>query len=181
MIKKYSFSVIVASILIFTSCSDDSTGPSGTDFGEASFDISGAIEGQKEGFADFRAFEMSGVYTWDILIIDEPPRTFEISFSQISLNEPISRPSTGTYKLGLGSDSDFSASYSEGSLARPDSYSAFGDYTGTLVITSSSDDIIEGTFEFEAINLDDIEEENVAEISISNGQFRAVPRQGGIN
>jgi len=179
MINLYRYVTFISFILIFTSCSDDSTGPSGDDLGEASFEISGAIEGQKEGFANFRAFEMSGVNTWDILLIDEPPRSFEISFSQVSLNESISRPSTGTYKLGLDSDSDFSASYSEGSLARPDSYlTTFGEYSGTLVITSSSDDKIEGTFEFNAVNLD---EENGEEIIIRNGQFRAVPRQGGIN
>ena len=179
MIKKYYYLAISVTILSFISCSDDSTGPSGNDLGEASFEISGAIEGQKEGFANFRAFEMSGVNTWDILIIDEPPRSFEISFSQVSLNESISRPSTGTYKLGLGSDSDFTASYTDGSLASPDSYLAtFGEYGGTLVITSSSDDKIEGTFEFNAVNLD---EENGEEIIITNGQFRAVPRQGGIS
>ncbi|MCC5907926.1 MAG: hypothetical protein JJU13_17060 [Balneolaceae bacterium] len=176
MIKINSISIIVL-LVVLISCSDDSTGPEANDLGEASFVISGAVEGQKEGFANFRAFEMSGVHTWDILIIDAQPRSFEISISAFS-NEPLSRPSTGTYQLGLTQDSDYAASYSEGSLAQPDSYTTtFNENTGTLVITSSSDDEIEGTFEFTAVNID---EEDTEQISISNGQFRAVPRVGGI-
>jgi hypothetical protein len=116
---------------------------------------------------------MSGVYTWDILIIDEQPRSFEISIRNSS-GELLTRPSTGTYRLGVTSDSDYAATYSEGSLAKPTTYSTLsGENTGTMVITSSTDDEITGTFEFTAIN-------SGQQITISNGQFRAVPRVGGI-
>lgn len=176
--------IFFASFFILSACSDDEGSPDipGEHHGSASFEVSGEIEGEYSGIADFRAFEMSGIHTWDITMIDQDPITFSVSFTQVG-SEPIARPEPGTYELGITpgnqSDDTYMASfeyYVDGPF-QSDSYTVgIGDTSGELAITSSSDELIEGTFSFTAVRLDN--EGNLGEIiTVSDGEFSAVPRQ----
>lgn len=162
--------------MISLSCSDNSSGPKDDGLGEASFTTSGDIEGKNTGIANFRAFEMSGIHTWDILIQDMDPITYEISFAQLS-DEPIDRPETGTYDIGIssfGSTDDFLGSYSDyrENQFSPKSYTVgISGSSGTLTITKSSKDLVEGTFQFTAVNAD-----SGSTVSVTKGEFSAVPR-----
>ena len=177
---------VIGSVLIFTSCSDDddnsSTGPTGGGTGghggSASFDVSGDVEASHSGIADFRAFEMNGIYTWDINMLDNSPITFNLSFVQTGF-EPIEQPGPGTYELGFGSTGDYSASYAvyedDNPFGGEDYLVGFGETSGELVITTSTDELIEGTFSFSAARLDD---DGMVDgtVTVTNGEFSAVPR-----
>ncbi|WP_114750094.1 DUF6252 family protein [Pleomorphovibrio marinus] len=177
--------ILFGSFFILSACSSDDDGSPdipGEHNGSVSFQVSGEVEGEYSGIADFRAFEMSGIHTWDITMLDQDPITFSVSFTQVG-NEPIDRPETGTYELGINPgnqlDDIYMASfeyYVDGPF-QSDSYTVgIGDTTGELEITSSSDERIEGNFSFTAVRLDD--EGNLGEtISVTDGEFSAVPRQ----
>lgn len=172
--------------MIFTSCSDDdnnsSTGPSGGGMeghgGSASFDVSGDVEASHSGIADFRAFEMNGIHTWDITMLDNSPITFNLSFLQTGF-EPIEQPGPGTYELGIGSGEGYSTSYTTYEADNPfegeDYLVGFGDTSGELIITTSTDELIEGTFSFTAARLGD---DGMIDgtVEVTNGEFSAVPR-----
>src|SRR5690554_2660736 len=165
---KYIFNtlLLIALLFTFTACSDDDNGgPStggggGSDQqGTASFTVSGDVEGEYTGIADFRAFEMSGIHTWDIGLKDYSPRTFNISFRQFG-DEPIDAPSVGNYSLDLSQEEGvYLTSFEHFDSDNP---SPGGEYTvgmgetsGVLKITSSTDTRIEGTFSFTASRLED--------------------------
>lgn len=171
------------SFFIISACSGDDDLPDipGEHNGSVTFQVSGEIEGEYSGIADFRAFEMSGIHTWDITMIDQDPITFSVSFTQVG-SEPIDRPDPGTYELGItpGNQSEDTymgsfENYVDGPF-QSDSYTVgIGDTTGELIITSSSDELIEGTFSFTAVRIDD--EGNLGEtIAVTDGEFSAVPR-----
>ncbi len=176
--------ILLVSFFFLAACSDDDGSPDipGEHNGSANFQVSGEIEGEYSGIADFRAFEMSGIHTWDITMIDQDPITFSVSFTQVG-SDLIDRPEPGTYELGITpgnqSDDTYMASfenYVDGPF-QSDSYTVgIGDTTGELIITSSSDELIEGTFSFTAVRLDD--EGNLGEtIAVTDGEFSAVPRR----
>ncbi|MCA1763854.1 MAG: hypothetical protein ABR574_04245 [Cryomorphaceae bacterium] len=178
-------SLLVLSLLfLFTSCSDDddsnnsSPTETGGHGGSASFTVSGELEKEHTGIADFRAFEMSGIHTWDINILDQNPITFNLSFAQTG-GEPIDAPGVGTYQLGISQDDDIyltSYSHYEDSPFQGEDYIVGIDGTsGALEINTSTDDLIEGTFSFTAVRLDD-EGQVAGNITVSDGEFSAVPR-----
>lgn len=172
--------ILVATTMVFfllltLSCSDNSSGPDDNGLGEASFTIAGDLEGEKTGIANFRAFEMSGIYTWDILIQDTGQITYDISFSMLS-DEAIERPEPGTYDIALSGfgGEDFNGSYSDynDSQFNPTNYTVgISSTSGTLNITNSSEDLVEGTFQFTAVDAD-----SGGTITVSEGEFSAVPR-----
>lgn len=180
---EYSFSI--KSVLILTPCSedDDSNNPISDPSGHgrsASFDISGEIEGEYSGIADFRAFEMAGLYNWDITIIDQDPITFNLSFLQQGA-EPIDRPGEGTYQLDINpgnqSDDIYTKTYENygDNPSEQDNYTVgIGKTSGTMEITSSTDELIEGTFPFTTARIDD--GMIAGTIEVTNGEFSAVPR-----
>lgn len=177
MFKKTKSLFISITLLAAFACSDSSTDSKTADKGAGSFTISGDIEGEKSGIANFRAFEMSGVHTWDINILNQDPITYTIDFRLMS-DEPINRPQPGTYELSTSSfdGSTFTGTYSffGDNQMDPDGYliAIPGSNTkGTLIITASSEDLVEGTFQFTAKNI-----ETGGTITVSNGEFSAVPR-----
>lgn len=183
--KFYLSSLLVLPLIfLFTSCSDDddsnNTPPdeTGGHGGSASFTVSGELEGEHTGIADFRAFEMNGVHTWDINILDQSPITYTISFVQTG-GEPIDAPAIGTYPLELSKADDvYIANYShyEESPFQGEDYVVGIDGTsGELEITSSTDELIEGTFSFTAVRLDD-DGQVAGTITVTDGEFSAVPR-----
>lgn len=178
MFKKLNILMLSIILLAAFACSDNSTKSGGEPGkGEGSFTISGDLEGEKTGISNFRAFEMSGVHTWDINILDQNPITYTIDFRLMS-DEPIERPQPGTYELSTSSfdGTTFSGTYTffEDNQMDPDGYIVGlpgSDTEGTLIITSSSEDLVEGTYQFTAKNI-----ESGGTITVSNGEFSAVPR-----
>jgi hypothetical protein len=146
--------------------------------GSSSFVISGELEGEYSGVAYFRPFERNGLHSWGITLIDQKPMTYTVSFAQTS-NEPISIPEVGEYTLGLslGNRQDdvylTSLESFESDPMKRKSYSVgIGETSGTLKITKSTKELIEGTFKFTAVRL---EKGKVAgEIEVTDGEFSAV-------
>ncbi len=175
--------LVLPLFLLFTSCSDDddsNTPPDETaqHGGSASFTVSGELQGDHTGIADFRAFEMNGIHTWDITLIDQNPITFNISFVQTS-DAPIDAPGVGTYQLEISQDENvYLTSYEhfDDNPLQGENYSVGIDGTsGVLEITSSAPDLIEGTFSFTAVRLDD-NGQVAGTIEVTDGEFSAVPR-----
>lgn len=184
--KFYLSSLLVLPLIfLFTSRSDDddsnNTPPdeTGGHGGSASFTVSGELEGEHTGIADFRAFEMAGVHTWDITLIDQDPITFNVSFAQTG-GEPIDRPGPGTYPLGIDiqSDNTYMTTYEhfDDNPLQGESYTVgINETSGVMEITSSTDELIEGTFSFTAVRLDD-DGQVAGTITVTDGEFSAVPR-----
>ncbi len=186
--KCFSQIIFVSTLLLIsTSCSDDddngNTNPTPSGHGgSATFVIDGALSGEMTGVADFKPFEMSGIHTWNINILDQGPVSYTISIGQTG-SEPIARPEPGTYTLGIDnpinpSGDIYTTSYAHygESQATQDSYAVGLDNTsGVMVITTSTDNLIEGTFEFSAARFDD--DGNIQTINVAEGEFSAVPRQ----
>ncbi|MEX1191245.1 MAG: hypothetical protein WEA99_04675 [Brumimicrobium sp.] len=146
--------------------------------GNSSFVVSGELEGEYSGVAYFRPFERNGLHSWGITLIDQKPMTFTVSFAQTS-SEPISAPEEGLYTLGINpgnrKDDIYSTSfeYFESDPLKRESYSVgFGETSGVLEITKSTEELIEGTFAFSAVRL---EKGMVAgTIEVTEGKFSAV-------
>ncbi|NEN24910.1 hypothetical protein G3O08_15525 [Cryomorpha ignava] len=183
---KYVFNTLflTALLLTFTACSDDdespSTGSNGDDTGHggsASFTVSGDLEGEHTGIADFRAFEINGIHTWDITLIDQNPITFNISFAQTG-GESIDAPTVGVYPLEVSQDENvYLTTYEhfDGNPFQGETYTAGIDGTsGVMEITTSTESLIEGTFSFTAARFED--GQIVGSIEVTNGEFSAVPR-----
>ncbi|MFN2424567.1 MAG: DUF6252 family protein [Cryomorphaceae bacterium] len=138
--------------------------------------MSGDVEASHSGIADFSSFEISGIYNWDINMVDNNPITFSMSFTQIGF-EPIEQPGPGTYELGLGGDNTYIASYiayeDDNPFDGEEYLVGYGGTSGELVITTSTDELVEGTFSFTAARLDD---DGVVQgtVTVSNGEFSAV-------
>lgn len=179
MKKRFTFFALFFTAVCITACSDNSTGPDEPDLGNASLTVSGDVEGQRQGMADFNSLHVMNLYTWEILIHDYNPQTFSLDFMLLS-NEPIDRPGPGTYEIGSGTAEPtiFTASYSdvEDGFTNSTEYSTlFGEYGGTLTITESSDEQVKGTFEFTAADIDLENDRVLGEISVS-GEFTARQR-----
>lgn len=151
------------------------------DKGSASFVVSGEHEGEYSGVAYFRSFEMRGMHSWGITLVDQKPMTFTVSFSQTG-GEPIARPEVGTYTLGInpGNKQDdiflTSFEYFESNPSKSDSYSVgIGKSSGVMEITKSTDELIEGTFSFTAERFEGAEV--VGNIEVTDGKFSAVLTQ----
>lgn len=164
--------------LLTLSCSESSVGNDDLGLGNATFSVSGDVEGSKSGMADFSDFNMNNLYSWDISIHDFDPQTFSLQFMIVSDSE-IERPSTGTYSIGNEPDSDFTASFTdtEDGFDNSVEYSTlFGEYSGTLTITESNNDVVKGTFSFTAGEENFDPEVPNREVSVTNGEFEARPR-----
>lgn len=172
------FTLVIA-VAGITACSDNSTGPSETELGQATMTTSGDVEGQKEGMADFNSLDLGALYSWEISIHDFGPQTFSLSFRLLS-SDPIERPGPGTYEIGSGPTDPavFTANYSdvEDGISNATDYSTlFGDYGGSLTITESNDNQVKGTFEFNAADFDLENDQVLGEITVS-GEFIANQR-----
>ncbi|WP_141691557.1 DUF6252 family protein [Rhodohalobacter halophilus] len=166
---------LLLSILIFSfcgGCSDSTSNDDLDELGTVTFEVSGALEGDKEGMADFYSMSAYSLYTWEISTHDFNPQSFSLQFQRTSQSE-IENPEPGTYSIGGGPD-DYLAIFTdtEAGFADAVEYSTFSEGTGgTLEITHSSDDLIRGTFSFTASS------EGGETVTITNGQFEAKPRQ----
>lgn len=181
--KFYLNSLFVLPLFVlFIACSDDDDSnnppPQQTDQqGSSSFTVAGDQEGEHSGIADFRAFEMNGIHTWDITLQDHSPMNFNISFMQTG-SEPISAPGVGTYDLAASLAEDAYITtydhYDDNPLQGMNYTVGLAGTSGVMEITSSSDNLIEGNFSFTAALLDD--DGNARTIEVTDGVFSAVPR-----
>lgn len=170
------FICLIFAFALLSSCSD-STSSTDDDLGEVNFEISGDLSGQKSGVADFYGMSSSGVHTWEISMTDIGPQTFSFQIMKFS-DEEITRPGTGTYSIGpdfIGDD-DFTAYFTV--IEGDTEYSASEEgYGGTVTITTSDSDLVEGTFEVTLADYDIEAGEAVGELTITEGQFSARARQ----
>jgi len=183
-------------LLIFTACSDNSTGPDGNDLGEISLTVTGAVDAQRTGQADFDDLGTGSVHSWEISAHDINPQTFSLTFNHIA-HEEIGRPDTGTYEIGIGQGPapwedprpmSFYAEYVhivDEDFTNPSIFSTGfceEEYPsgGTLTINTSSSDQIVGSFQFTAHDLDFDDSGNCVNNGTINvtGDFTATPRIG---
>ena len=181
LFKLCTATIFSALLIILVACSSDDKGSSdGTDFGNFQLTVSGDFEATKSGFADFDGLDAFGVQTWEISMNDNNPSTISLQFMLASSTTQVARPSTGTYEIGFDANSTsvFSAIYThipDGNFMASEEYSTLPEgYGGTLTITSSSDNKVEGSFEFSVAKTDN-NFNVVGDITVS-GEFNARKR-----
>lgn len=86
------------------------------------------------------------------------------------------RPAPGVYPVSEGEAADVRALVVTGPATGPTG--AFRARTGTLTITRSSDDAIEGRFELETVGFEAADPENEHRMLVVRGAFNARPRLG---
>lgn len=163
-----------AFLLCMAGCGDDDANGnagSGSASGEGSFDISGDFEEHMSGWAHFDDdYPLDGYWRISIGLDWE----WELNFTQDS-----GRPDPGTYELGNFSSAaagDFGVAFHHAD-SQPDVYSpGAGETVGTIEITESSEDLVEGTFE---ATLHRSNEDGAVDghVEITDGTFSAVQRQ----
>lgn len=195
-IQKYVSILTIGLLFILPACSDNSTGPDGNGLGEVNLTVSGDVEAQRTGQADFRELEAASMYTWDLEFHDRNPQTFSLSIGLLS-HEPIEQPGTGTFEIGFEPANPFEeqgapvflASYThienedfanpkefESGILCPDEFPRGGEIT----ITSSTSNEVSGTFQFSAVSVDFDDSGNCVNNGTINvtGEFTATPRIG---
>ncbi len=148
-------------------------GPGGG--GSSSLTVSGEVEGDFSGFATYTDASLEN-NSFSVALTDNSKFHIQLRIG-IEGNSP---PPVGTYDVGgsIISSEDFHAIYSdfeEGGMMDPDEYSTQDTPSGTVELTSSSDDAVSGTFEFYAGSLEDPDQ-----ITVTNGEFQAVQVESGM-
>ena len=199
MFNKKILLLIIASFGLWSipGCSDSSSGPDLGDVGQVSLTVSGDVEGQKTGMADFYGDEPGGVgiHYWELSFNDFSPQTYSLQLSLQDFEE-IERPAPGTYEIGFDVPNPFGESgppvflgiythIPNGSFSNAVEYDTgivCDDDTpqrGTLVISSSTSSQVSGTFNFTATSYDFDNSGNcviLSEIEVV-GEFSARARQ----
>ncbi len=170
-------------LTVVFACSDNVNNASGPDeiFGYISVTVTGAIDAVHECDNNASCVVSFGevvteigsttIYTWGIEAGDYT--TFlPFSINTTSLNSPVSRPAPGTYTIGSGTAPSFEAGYSniEGGLNDDFSFETTESVGGSLVIETSTSDRVTGSFEFNAIHIDEGDNRTVT----ITGTFEAV-------
>lgn len=172
-----------------TACSKDEKKPSTYDLGEVNITVTGDLSGTFKGVADFDHLVLKGGNeTWSISTHDIKPQTFSMSI-MVAGNEwtenTIGRPEPGTYSIGGINTSDYQAGFDH--IVDQDYYNKNGknasystiwqgkEESGTLVITSSTENMVKGTFDFIAHQYDEDTLEQIATVRIK-GDFTANKR-----
>ncbi|WP_297337890.1 hypothetical protein [Algoriphagus sp.] len=162
--------IILAILITFSSCKDqEDTNPISSD--QISFEVSGAISGEKTGSSYVVVVEGSNSYVIssnDGTSFDD--QTFSLSFYKSFADQDLSNPAPGTYPIGTVADvlnvDGFWVVYTDTQSGKE--YGA-RNVDGTLTITSSSNNQLAGTFEFSAGSFN----EGDGNIQISQGTFSA--------
>jgi len=180
--KLFLLFTIAALALINYSCSNDDDNSGGPDIGDATITVSGDIQGQKSGMADFHHLTdlPGGMETWEISIHDYSPQTFSLQFMLASATSEITQPGVGTHEIGFapGSTSVFTAIYThipDGDFMNSTEYSTLWGGAGSLNITTSNENTVSGNFQFSATEVDD--ELNIVGTIEVSGEFTANKRQ----
>lgn len=182
-------------LLVVWGCSDSSSGPDLGDAGQVSLTVSGDVEGQKTGMADFYGQDLGGIHYWELSFNDFSPQTYSLQLSLQDFEE-IERPGPGSYEIGFDVPNPFgergetvflgiythipngsfsnAVEYDTGILCDDDR-----PQRGTLVISSSTSSQVSGTFNFTATSYDFDNSGNcviLGEIEVT-GEFSARARQ----
>lgn len=146
------------SLLLFTltiACSDSASEPDIDDeTGQASFSLSGDLQGSFEGESFFVTINAGGFFTANLSIADDTDQeSFLLVFATTSTSS-ISVPS-GTYTIGLpesevGDGSVFVATLTDFTGNTPKIIQTTTENAGTLTVSRSTDRILEGTFRYDA-------------------------------
>ncbi len=147
------------------SCSKDDKQEPNFELGKVTLSITGDVEGTFSGIADFDVVSTSQTQVWTMNMYDYNPQIFSLSLVDISI-EDVSRPEPGVYTIGSSVSADYSAVFDYfpgGNYEQGKSYSTShildgfigSDTYGILTITSSNDNTVQGSFEFNAHRLDD--------------------------
>lgn len=169
---------------------EDDNGPGEDDSqhgGSSSFSVRGAVEEDFSGYAEYDDNWDRDMRRWNefsLKLTDFESFTLGLT---IRTEEP-SLPAEGTYEVyrhrgEMRFGADF-ATFEEWPHQGQTSYAPPDDpedrtSAGTVEVTSSSPSSVEGTFEFQAVHQplqEGAEEDDPAEITITNGEFQAVPR-----
>lgn len=157
--------------LFLLSCDndDDDNGGGGGSLGSVSFDISGDVEGSKEGQAALLESSLGSIF---FSFNDFNPQTYSLTFhwgpTTTGGGTPI--PGEGTYSISNSVD----ASQNNGfwvvytNTENGEEYGLEG-VSGSLTISDYGSNFIEGTFNFTAGQFD-----GEGTITVSNGVFTAV-------
>ena len=189
---KYVKHVLLASLISFAlvSCSDDddkNSGPAGgtpdpsSDLGNITLAVTGDVEAEHSGMADFFQMDVGNTRIWELNMHDYSPQTFDLTLMLTSTPDKISRPEPGSYTIGFSGTDPYvfhgMYSYIEDSdYANSREYSTMWSETnGTLIIETSTEQTITGTFEFTANHYDDDTQEKSDPITVS-GSFSANKR-----
>ena len=187
MYKHFNYIKLSILLIIFSiglnACSDNSTDPDTNTPGDAEVTITGAIEGEHEGWGLFNHTELPQGETWGITLTNNNTFHVQISISTLdgtATEGSVSRPSPGSYVIGRpGTGSSvyvgiYTDIESGGVGAGADyEYSTLHEDTGgTLTIESSTDESVEGYFEFEAAH-DADEQGNAYGFVTVSGEFSA--------
>ena len=196
MYMKLNSIIIAVAMLAAFACSDgifgsDDDDPEEQDSHNLSFSISGDFEEEKTGVMGFwgageSSFDNESEHHWQMLSEDSDPgpQTFRLDFVFLYQDEAVWRPDVGDYGIGDNSVMEgpeepvFSATYID--TQRSTAYSSLfiqicGDvdeyeHSGVLSILSSTDELVTGSFEFEAYSC---EGGNIGETIVITGEFEA--------
>lgn len=173
--KNTAFFIILTLLFSLTACSgDDDNGNNGDNpsvgANEITFDISGAVEGNKTGSS---YVIIVGDFSYIISNNDgtsSADQTFSLAFHKSFDDNTAANPAPGTYPIGtvtdLADEDGFWVVYTD-----TQSSEEFGgqNVSGTLTITSNNNNQLRGTFEFTAGGYDTTE----GTITVTNGSFSA--------
>ncbi|MCC5915187.1 MAG: hypothetical protein JJU46_12475 [Balneolaceae bacterium] len=174
------FSILAALALTLTFCSDDPVGSEEDEFGSVTFNLSGDLDAEMDGIAQFSLFTESTIEQWELSFFDTGQQTYSLTlFTQ---GENLERPSEGVYTIGndLTAEDEFFGVFEDledGFDSMVEYSTSHEDAGGELVIEESSSDLVSGSFSFTAIKTDDETGEPVGEVIIENAEFSAIPTQ----
>lgn len=142
------------------SCGNDDNNSSSSDFGEINITVTGQLEDNFSGMADFHQSEVLSTQVWEISGHDYNPQTFSIQLMDVGITDDAERPSPGTYSIGNTVNADYTVNFTHipnGSFSNSVEYSTtYGNNAnnGTLTITSSTENTVKGSFECTAYRVD---------------------------
>lgn len=170
--RKPTFAVplMIIAFATFVACSDNSTNADfEEEFGQGSFTLSGDVQSSFEGAAIFVTTIAGGIHTGTLVISDDAEDAFSLVFTTSSTN-PISIP-TGNYAIdipeSIGDGTTFIATFTDFTNDVPKVFQTKQDVGGSLTVSRSTDQLLEGTFQFEALG------DNKEEVTFE-GSFSAV-------
>lgn len=185
--QSYFFTILLVGTLFLFSCSKDDDGNDGSEGpgssvtiedGRIAFDVSGFENTSMEGDAVYYLTNSYEINYFQISVdesILKNDRTWRISFEQNS-TETIALPEPGEYPIvqsltNTYDQTSFNATIAMFTDTMTDSGTHFGGNNGaidgTLKIISNTDNVVKGTFSFEAFTSDG------EKITVTNGQFAA--------
>ncbi|MGM0739542.1 MAG: hypothetical protein ACQETM_10340 [Bacteroidota bacterium] len=166
----FAVTLMIIAFTTFVACSDSSTNADvEEENGQGSFTLSGDVQSSFEGSAIFATTNAGGIFTGTLVISDDAEDTFSLVFTTSSTN-PVSIP-TGVYAIdipeSIGDGTIFVATFTDFTNDVPKVFQTKQDAGGSLTVSRSTDQLLEGTFQFEALG-------NSGEEVTVEGSFSAV-------